>query len=881
MKDSQPEAIFLKDYQAPDYWIDQTNLNFDLFEDYTLVTSVLGIHRNLDKKSDKQQEGRPPDLVLVGDDLELVAVEIDGKLFLNFKVDDGFLTIFSPKKNFILKTVCRIKPQENTSLEGLYKSNGMFCTQCEAEGFRKITYYLDRPDVMSRFTTRITADKIAYPVLLSNGNDIEHGELDDGRHYVIWEDPFKKPCYLFALVAGDLQYVQDHFTTMSGRKVALRLFTEAHNIDQCDHAMISLKKSMKWDEDVYGREYDLDIFMIVAVDRFNMGAMENKGLNIFNSACVLASPETATDARFQRVEAVVAHEYFHNWSGNRVTCRDWFQLSLKEGFTVFRDSEFSADMNSRGVKRIEDVNVLRTAQFAEDAGPMAHPIRPESYIEISNFYTVTVYEKGAEVVRMIHGILGSENFRKGSDLYFERHDGQAVTCEDFVKAMEDASGCDLGQFRRWYSQAGTPVLTVSDEYDEEKKQYQLIIEQSCPSTPGQKKKLPFHIPVRIGLVDGEGDDVPLNEAGDADLVLDVKQEKEVFIFEDIEERPLPSILRGFSAPVRVKYGYSRNDLLFLMENDSDQFNRWDASQRLASGVIDEMVAAMEQGRECCPDASLIRVFGTIISDEYLDLAMKAEVLSLPSEASLAEQSVEVYPQFIHRARLQVKGAIAEANKAALEDLWRSLSIDKPYRPEAEDIAERTLKNITLSYLTSLENKGMLALAEQQYHGASNMTDRFAALASIINAGCQNQELIDEVLADFFERYQYDTNVMDQWLSVQASSPSLGTLEHILTLMQHEIFDATSPNKLRSVLGGFAGNMKQFHRVDGLGYEFLSDQLLDLDKKNPQIASRLMTPLTRWRKFEPGCRKRMRKALQRIKATSGLSSDVYEIVTKSL
>ncbi len=881
MKDSQPKAIYLKDYQAPDYWIDQTNLTFDLYEDHAMVTSVLSIYRNLENRSGKQAEDNLPELVLVGDDLELVAVEIDDKPFSDFKVEGGFLKILSLKESFTLKTVCRIKPQENTSLEGLYKSNGMFCTQCEAEGFRKITYYLDRPDVMSRFTTRITADKTAYPVLLSNGNDIERVELDDGRHYVTWEDPFKKPSYLFALVAGDLQHVEDHFTTMSGREVTLRIFTEAHNIDQCDHAMISLKKSMKWDEDVYGREYDLDIFMIVAVDHFNMGAMENKGLNIFNSACVLASPETATDARFQRVEAIVAHEYFHNWSGNRVTCRDWFQLSLKEGFTVFRDSEFSADMNSRGVKRIEDVNVLRTAQFAEDAGPMAHPIRPESFIEISNFYTVTIYEKGAEIVRMIHGILGAEAFRKGSDLYFERHDGQAVTCEDFVKAMEDASGRDLTQFRRWYSQAGTPVLNITDEYNEDKKQYKLTIEQSCPATPGQKEKEPFHIPVRLGLLDAEGDELVLNENGDTDQVLDVKGEKEVFVFENIEERPLPSILRSFSAPVRVKYDYSREDLLFLMEHDSDHFNRWDAGQRLASGVIDEMVAAMEQGKECSPDESLIKAFGTIISDESLDLAVKAEMLSLPSEASLAEQAVEVYPQFIHQARLQVKRAISEANKPALEALWRSLSVDKPYRPEAEDIAERTLKNISLSYLTSLDDKGMLALAEQQYHGASNMTDRFAALASIVNAGCQDKELIEEVLTDFFERYQDDTNVMDQWLSVQASSPSLGTLEHILTLMQHEIFDATSPNKLRSVLGGFAGNMKQFHRVDGLGYEFLTDQLLDLDKKNPQIASRLMTPLTRWRKFEPGCRERMRKALERIKATPGLSSDVYEVVTKSL
>ena len=876
MKDSQPKAIYLKDYRAPDYWIDHTSLNVDLYEDHALVTAVLDIRHNPDHLSDNL-----PDLELVGDDLELISVALNDQPFADFQLANGQLKLPVPGKHFVLKTVTRIRPQDNTSLEGLYKSNGMFCTQCEAQGFRKITWYLDRPDVMSRFTTRITADQSTYPVLLSNGNDVERGELDDGRHFVTWEDPFKKPSYLFALVGGNLQYVEDDFTTMSGRKVTLRIFTEAHNIDQCEHAMISLKKSMRWDEEVYGREYDLDIFMIVAVDHFNMGAMENKGLNIFNSACVLASPETATDARFQRVEAIVAHEYFHNWSGNRVTCRDWFQLSLKEGFTVFRDSEFSADMNSRGVKRIEDVSILRTAQFAEDAGPMAHPVRPESFIEISNFYTVTVYEKGAEVVRMVHGLLGAEDFRKGSDLYFERHDGQAVTCEDFVKAMEDASGRDLQQFRRWYSQAGTPVLTVSDEYDEQHKQYRLTIEQSCPATPGQKEKLPFHIPLRIGLLDGEGDDLVLNSAGDTELVLDVTEARETFIFDAIEERPLPSLLRGFSAPVRVKYDYTRDDLLFLMEHDSDHFNRWDACQRLASGVIDEMVAAMEQGQACTPDESLIQAFGTIISDTSIDLAVKAEMLALPSEAALAEQAIEVYPQFIHQARQQVKQAIALTHGQALVALWRSLSVDKPYRPEADDIAERTLKNICLSYLTGLDDKAQLALAEQQYDAATNMTDRFAALSSIVNAGYQERTLTERVLTDFLTRYRHDTNVMDQWLSVQAASPVLGTLENVLALMQHEVFDASSPNKLRSVLGGFASNMKQFHGIDGLGYEFLTDQLLDLDKKNPQIAARLMTPLTRWRKFEPGCRERMREALKRIKAAPGLSADVYEVVTKSL
>ncbi|MGB1271411.1 MAG: aminopeptidase N, partial [Endozoicomonas sp.] len=604
------------------------------------------------------------------------------------------------------------------------------------------------------------------------------------------------------------------------------------------------------------------------------GAMENKGLNIFNSACVLASPETATDARFQRVEAIVAHEYFHNWSGNRVTCRDWFQLSLKEGFTVFRDSEFSADMNSRGVKRIEDVDVLRTAQFAEDAGPMAHPVRPESFIEISNFYTVTIYEKGAEVIRMMHGLLGAEFFRKGSDLYFQRHDGQAVTCEDFARAMEDASGKDLAQFRRWYSQAGTPVLSVTDHYDEQSKVYELVIEQSCPATPGQKEKEPFHIPVCIGLLDAEGFDMVLNGAGDTEQVLDVKQ--------DMEERPLPSLLRGFSAPVRVKYDYSRDDLVFLAQYDSDPFNRWDACQRLASGVIDEMVAGLEQGRNIQPDQSLIRAYGVVIADERLELAVKAEMLALPSEASLAEQAVEVYPQFIHQARKRVKKAIAEAHRESLESIWRSLSVDKPYRPEAADIAERTLKNTCLGYLTALDDEAALVLAEQQYHQAGNMTDRFAALASVVNASHHVPSRVDAVLEDFLNRYRQDTNVVDQWLSVQASSPVLGTLMHVRSLMEHDLFDAASPNKLRSVLGAFAmNNMSHFHDEQGQGYDFLADQVIELDRKNPQIASRLMTPLTRWRKFEPGSRERMRKALERIKSTQDLSSDVYEVVTKSL
>ena len=876
MKEAQPKAIFLKDYQAPEYWIDSTFLTFDLYEDYTTVTSILTIRRNSDRLSEKL-----PELVLVGQDMELISVHIDGNHCSDYTLGGDNLSIPVSAAEFELQIINKIKPQENTSLEGLYKSKGMFCTQCEAEGFRKITYYLDRPDVMSSFTTKIIADKAQYPVLLSNGNDIDRGDLADGRHFVAWEDPFKKPSYLFALVGGDLDVVEDKFTTMSGREVTLRIFTEAHNIDQCDHAMVSLKKSMTWDEEVYGREYDLDIFMIVAVDHFNMGAMENKGLNIFNSACVLAKPETATDARFQRIEAIVAHEYFHNWSGNRVTCRDWFQLSLKEGFTVFRDSEFSADMNSRGVKRIEDAGVLRTAQFAEDASPMAHPIRPESFIEISNFYTLTIYEKGAEVVRMIHGILGAEDFRKGTDLYFERHDGQAATCEDFVKAMEDASGRDLSQFRRWYSQAGTPVITVTDNFDEENKVYELIIEQSCPATPGQDTKESFHIPVKLGLLDGEGNDLPLNGQGDTELVLDVKQPREMYRFDAIEERPLPSILRGFSAPVRVKYDYSRDDLIFLMQYDSDSFNRWDAGQRLATEVIQEMVSAKVKGETLTPDQRLIDAFASILEDDSLDHALKSEMLTLPSNASLAEQADVIYPLAIHESRKAVRKAIATAHKDIFYNVWQSLHSDKPYTPEATDIAERTLKNICLSYLCALDETDGITAADTQYTGASNMTDRAAALSSIVNAEYQSNEKVAGALDDFLNRYKDDTNVMDQWLGLQAGSPVQGTLENIRKLMTHEVYDASSPNKLRSVVGAFAGNMSQFHAGNGEGYEFLADILIEMDRKNPQIASRLATPLTRWRKYEPVSSARMRKALERVKASPDLSSDVYEVVTKSL
>ncbi|PJE77802.1 Aminopeptidase N [invertebrate metagenome] len=878
MKDAQPRTIYLKDYQAPDYLIDTTDLTFDLYEDHAMVSSVLGMRRN-----DDRDDGSFPELVLSGLDMELVCVQIDGRKLGpdEYVCSPDSLTIPVNSKQFQLGIHNRIRPQENTSLEGLYKSNGMFCTQCEAEGFRKITYYLDRPDVMSKFTTRIIADKALYPVLLSNGNDVEKGEMDNGRHWVKWEDPFKKPSYLFALVAGELEHITDSFTTMSGRDVTLKIYTEAHNIHQCDHAMASLKKAMKWDEEVYGREYDLDIFMIVAVDHFNMGAMENKGLNIFNSSCVLVSPETATDARFQRVEGVVAHEYFHNWSGDRVTCRDWFQLSLKEGFTVFRDSEFSADMNSRGVKRIENAALVRTLQFAEDSGPMSHPIRPESYMEISNFYTLTVYEKGAEVVRMIHTLLGSENFRKGTDLYFKRHDGHAATCEDFIKAMEDASGKDLKQFRRWYSQSGTPVLHVSDHFDAQKQCYSLTIEQRCPETPGQTEKQPLHIPVRMGLIGSDGKAVALDAQETTDTVLDVTEEKQTFVFNSISEKPLPSLLRRFSAPVRVDFAYSRDDLIFLAKHDADSFNRWDACQRLAISVINEQIDSRKSGT-CLPlDKRLVNVFGDILSDDTLDYAMKAKMLALPSEEAIAEQSEVIEPQWIYEIREALKQAIAERHVEALLKMWQQLSVDKAYCPVARDIGERSLKNICLSYLTMLDDKKYSDLAIEQYHQAGNMTDRFSALGSVVNGAYQDQEEVQALLDNFLKRYRQDTNVIDQWLMVQATSKQWGTLDHIKALMKHEAFDAGNPNRLRSLVGGFSHNMPNFHIEDGAGYEFMAQFIIDLDRKNPQVAARILQPLTQWKRYEPVCRKAMETALKTIQCSPELSKDVYEIVHKSL
>ena len=903
MRDAQARTVHLKDYRPPAFLIETTDLRVELFEDCALVRARLRLRRN--EASGVVHE---PDLVLQGEHLELERVLLDatelqpGQYLTSAEtltIKDIDTLLEAGQRGFEITCQTRIEPQNNTALEGLYKSRTMFCTQCEAEGFRRITYYLDRPDVLSVFTTTVVADRARYPVLLSNGNMIDAGAdpLDDKRHWVTWHDPFPKPCYLFALVAGNLEFVEDHFTTMSGRDVVLRIFVETKDLDKCDHAMASLKHSMRWDEEVYGREYDLDIFMIVAVDDFNMGAMENKGLNIFNTSCVLANPKTTVDAAFQRVEAVVAHEYFHNWSGNRVTCRDWFQLSLKEGFTVFRDSEFSADMGSRTVKRVEDVALLRTAQFAEDAGPMAHPIRPDSYMEISNFYTLTVYEKGAEVVRMISHILGAENFRKGTDLYFDRHDGQAVTTEDFVLAMEEVSGIDLRQFRNWYTQAGTPVLDIEGRYDAVAGEYHLVVRQSCPPTPGQPQKLPFHIPLRMGLLSRDGAELPLTlkdpdapdqaGPGPTDLVLHVTRPEQVFVFTGVACEPVPSLLRGFSAPVRLNFDYPAQDLYFLMAHDSDGFNRWNAAQQLGVLLLQELQADDQAGRELVLPELLLKAYRNVLQsaldDARLDKAMVSQLLVLPLESYLIEIAEAADVDVIHRVREFVARSLARE----LADLWQATYMANqdtgPFEVNATAVARRSLKNLALSYLSRLETEDTLALCKTQLDTAVNMTDESAALTCLVNSpAARERGLTDRALADFYQRWQGEPLVVDLWLSTQARSQLPDTLDQVQQLMLHPAFNIRNPNKVRSVIGAFsAGSLVNFHHASGDGYRFLADQVITLNGLNPQMASRLLAPLTRWKKFDRHRSALMKAQLIRIKAEPDLSRDVFEVVEKSL
>ncbi|MBT5812330.1 MAG: aminopeptidase N [Rhodospirillaceae bacterium] len=885
MTDAKPSAIHLADYTPPPYTIDEIALSFDLGEDSTRVASRLTMRRQ-----DHAPDGAA--LVLDGQQLTLESLRIDGKALEEhaYAVTPDSLIIENPPAEFTLEVETRIEPKNNTALEGLYKSSGAFVTQCEAEGFRKITYALDRPDVLAVYSVEIRADKSAYPVLLSNGNLVESEDLPEGRHRVQWRDPHPKPSYLFALVAGDLACVEDQFTTKSGRPVTLRIYVEHGKEDRCAFAVESLKKAMRWDEDVYGLEYDLDIFMIVAVSDFNMGAMENKGLNVFNDKYVLARPDTATDGDYANIEAIIAHEYFHNWTGNRVTCRDWFQLSLKEGLTVFRDQEFSADQRSRPVQRIGDVRALRARQFAEDSGPLAHPVQPKSYIEINNFYTSTVYEKGAELVRMIHTLIGPRAFRGGMDLYFQRHDGQAATVEDFVAAMADSSGEDLSRFRGWYDQAGTPALSASGLYDPDDASYELTVSQKFPPTPGQPDKSPCLIPLAMGLIGPSGADLPLRLDGEPaargeQRVLHLTEASQTFRFIDVQAPPTPSLLRGFSAPVLLSVDLSDADRAFLMSHDGDPFNRWEAGQQFATDILLDRVAALQSGDEMESADAFIDALGAALDDEALDKAFLAQMLILPGEQYIAARMTEVDVDAIHAAREGLRRAIAERLNAKLTQLYHDNASNQTYAPDAESAGRRRLRNTALSYLACGGAPDAIALCDAQFKHADNMTDAMAALEILSHLDTPARV---DALAAFHEKWRDDNIVVDKWLALQAASSLPGALDDVQALLRHESFSIRIPNKVRALIGAFCNaNQVRFHAADGSGYQFLADRVLELDALNPQVAARLLGPLGPWRKFDAGRREKMKGQLQRI-LDSGildsertLSPDVFEIASKSL
>ncbi len=877
-----PPVIHLKDYRPPEFLIDQVDLRFDLDLDETLVEAELSLRRN---PAATRGNG---DLRLDGEQLQLIDVALDGRVMppAEYQVQDDALIVHRVPDRFQLRTRVRIQPKANTALEGLYVSGDMLCTQCEAEGFRRITYFLDRPDVMARYRVTLVADPARYPVLLSNGNPAGSEDLADGRRLARWDDPHPKPSYLFAVVAGDLAAVEDSFTTRSGREIPLQIFVEPENLDKCDHAMRSLKHAMRWDEEQYGREYDLDIFMIVAVSHFNMGAMENKGLNVFNAKYILARPDTATDADFAGIEGVVAHEYFHNWTGNRITCRDWFQLSLKEGFTVYRDQEFSADMGSRGVKRIEDVRMLRARQFPEDAGPMAHPVRPDSYIEINNFYTATVYEKGAEVVRMQAHLLGPERFRAGTDLYFERFDGQAVTTDDFVACMEQAGGVDLTQFRRWYGQAGTPVLECADRFDAEAGTYTLEIRQHTPATPGQPDKLPLHIPFALGLLDAEGRDLPLRLEGEAEHA--AARHPHAWPCASRWNASRSSVwsigrCRRCCAGFRRRSGCASRtrtaDLTFLMAHDSDGFNRWDAAQSLAQRLL---LAMVEDEAMSVPDA-FIDAFRRALTDADADQALLAEVLTLPSESYLGDQMDVVDVDGIHRARETLAGSIGALLRDELRAVYERNREPPEYDLSPASIGRRALRNCALGYLMHAPDADICALAQAQFDADHNMTDVITALRLLVDASpAVAGDAGERALAGFYQRWSKEQLVLDKWFALQAQSSRADALERVRSLMEHADFSLTNPNRVRSLIGAFAvGNPLRFHAADGSGYDFLADRIIDLDPLNPQIASRLLYPMTRWRRYDEGRQTLMREQLERILEVEGLSNDVYEVVSKSL
>ena len=876
-----PKAIYLADYQPPGYTTQQTGLHFDIRDGQTTVTATLQVAR---------QDAAASQMELLGEELTLVSVELDGRALSSneYALSDHSLTLFNLDEGHEIRIVTQICPEENTALEGLYRSSSMYCTQCEAEGFRKITYYQDRPDVLSRFKTTIVADAQRYPNLLSNGNLVHEAALPDGRREVTWEDPFPKPSYLFALVAGDLALLEDTFTTISGRQVKLQIFSEAHNIAQCDYAMDVLKRSMRWDEKRFGREYDLDIYMIVAVEDFNMGAMENKGLNVFNTSCVLASPDTATDEAYQRVEAVVAHEYFHNWSGNRVTCRDWFQLSLKEGFTVFRDAEFSSDMNSRSVKRIEDVGFLRSIQFAEDAGPLAHPVRPSSYMEISNFYTTTIYEKGAEVVRMYHTLLGEDAFRQGTDLYFDRHDGTAATTDDFADAMAQAGQIDLAQFKRWYEQPGTPKVQVAESYADGR--LTLNITQAPADLPNAQQQQPFHMPLAMGFLAPDGASLALSVADiestattslrdkGQTLLLGAKESKTELTISNLHAKPVVSFLRGFSAPVKVSHQRDADELAFLVQHDTDGFVRWDAMQTLWMSHLDASAVTT---------VDPVTVLGGLAKGA-LELAtpeqqlLAATMLTVPNENYLFEQLRGFDVDALLDAR---DGAIKNA-ATSHADTWAALverhTASEPYKADAEGMARRALGNVAFSYLArTLEGPALEELLQARYAKADNLTDR----RTVLGIACRHEGVSNtyrrSLLQDFYAAWKDYALVIDLWFNLQAQSPLIN-IDGLRALEAHPDFDMKNPNRVRSVYAAFGMlNNHKFHAIDGSGYKFLGEAIMKLDALNPQVAARMTTPLTRMGRYDSARQQLMRKELNTLSESPTLSRDLYEIVIKSL
>jgi len=879
MRTEEPRPIRLKDYRPPDWLIETVNLDVSLDPNATRVRAKLKLKPNA--------AATPAPLVLDGEELKLASLKLDGKPLPaeNFVVTPERLTIAQPpNRPFELEIETVVDPAGNTQLMGLYRAGTTYCTQCEAEGFRRITYFLDRPDVMAVYTTRVEADKSEAPVLLANGNLVAHGEVPGtNRHFAVWHDPFKKPCYLFALVGGKLARVADSFTTMSGRKVALHIYVEPGKEDRCSYAMDSLKRAMRWDEEVFGREYDLDIFMIVAVSAFNMGAMENKGLNVFNDRYVLASPAAATDADFAHIEAVIAHEYFHNWTGNRITCRDWFQLCLKEGLTVFRDEEFSADQRSRPVERIGDVRALRSHQFVEDAGPLAHPVRPELYHEINNFYTSTVYDKGAEVVRMLKVLLGADLFRKGMDLYFSRHDGEAATVEQFIQCFADASGRDFfPQFMRWYSQAGTPEIKVAPHYDAREKTYRLAIAQTTPPTPNQPNKEPMVIPLAIGLVGKDGADLPLMLDGrplERGVVV-LTQPSRTFVFTGIAERPIPSLNRGFSAPIKLSLPIEPDELRFLAAHDSDPFNRWQAVQTLAMSLLTANVAALRNGAPARDDEGLMAALGAILADEKLEPAFIALTLAPPSEADIAREiGRDIDPDTVFAARRRLRAAIGERHGAALANAYERMITGGHYSPDAQSAGRRALKNVCLDLLAVTEKSEAIARAISQYESADNMTDRMAAVQTL---SLHDRPERAAALEDFYRRYSDDPLIIDKWLALQAAIPEPATLERVRVLTTHPAFSMANPNRVRALIGAFAqGNPTQFNRVDGAGYDFVADFVLALDPKNPHGAARLMGAFRSWRALEAARRARAEAALRRVAAMPASSRDVHDIVARTL